>query len=94
MRDGEVVRDGHGNARGGIRLPHLDVPTAQYGPVGTPEFCALRGFVKPFAPEQLAALYPTRDEYFERFDAAARAAVEAGFLLAPDAAEARALLTS
>jgi hypothetical protein len=94
MRDGEVVRDEHGNARGGIRLPHLDVPTAQYGPVGTPEFCALRGFVKPFGPEQLAALYPTRDEYLERFDAAARAAVEGGYLLAPDAAEARALLTS
>jgi hypothetical protein len=94
MRDGEIVRDEYGNARGGIRLPHLDVPTAQYGPVGTPDLCALRGFVKPFAPERLAALYPTRDAYLERFDAATRVAVEAGYLLAPDAAEARALLTS
>jgi hypothetical protein len=94
MHDGEILRDEHGNARGGIRLPHLDVPTAQYGPVGTPEFCALRGFVKPFGPDQIAALYPTRDDYLERFDAAARGAVDAGYLLAPDAAEALALLTS
>jgi hypothetical protein len=94
LQDGEVVRDEYGNARGGIRLPYLDVPIAQYGPVGTPDFCALRGFVKPFTPDQLAALYPTRDAYLDRFDAATRVAVEAGYLLGPDAAEARALLTS
>jgi hypothetical protein len=89
--DGEVDRDHHGNARGGIRLPHLAVPTAQYGPVGTPALCALRGFVKPFPPEQLAALYTSRDDYLERFDAATADAVGSGFLLAADAVEARAL---
>ena len=68
--EGEVDRDHHGNARGGIRLPHLAVPTAQYGPIGTPALCALRGFVKPFPPEQLAALYTSRDDYLARFDAA------------------------
>ncbi|HXY94844.1 MAG TPA: alpha/beta hydrolase domain-containing protein, partial [Acidimicrobiia bacterium] len=91
--DGDVVRDEHGNARGGIRLPHLDVPTAQYGPVGTPELCALRGFVKPFSADQLAARYPTREQYLDRFDAASRAAVDAGYLLAVDATEARELLS-
>ncbi len=40
---GEIDRDEHGNAIGGIRLPHVVVPTAQYGPVGTPELCTLRG---------------------------------------------------
>ena len=73
--EGEVDRDHHGNARGGIRLPHLAVPTAQYGPVGTPALCALRGFVKPFPPEQLAALYTSRDDYLARFDAATDDAV-------------------
>ena len=34
--DGDVDRDQRGNARGGIRLPHVAVPVAQYGPVGTP----------------------------------------------------------
>jgi hypothetical protein len=40
----EIQRDQHGNALGGIRLPQLAVPTAQYGPVGTPEAlrCDLR----------------------------------------------------
>ncbi len=57
MRDGDVVRDEHGNARGGIRLPQLEAPLAQYGPVGTPEFCALRGFVKPFERDLVVDLY-------------------------------------
>ena len=89
--EGAVDRDHHGNARGGIRLPYLAVPTAQYGPIGTPELCALRGFVKPFPPEQLAALYTSREDYLARFDAATRDAVESGFVLEPDAIEARAL---
>jgi Alpha/beta hydrolase domain len=87
--DGDVDRDHLGNARGGIRLPHLAVPVAQYGPVGTPTRCALRGFVKPFSAEQLTELYPSRDNYLARFDAATRDAVESGFLLEPDAEEAR-----
>ena len=53
----------------------------------------LRGFVKPFPPEVLAALYTSRDDYLARFDAAAIDAVESGFLLEPDAVEARALLS-
>ncbi|MEX1008342.1 MAG: alpha/beta hydrolase domain-containing protein [Acidimicrobiia bacterium] len=89
--DGEIDRDEHGNALGGIRLPHIVVPTAQYGPVGTPQSCALRGFVKPFPPEKFAALYPTRDDYLACFDAAADEAVAGGFLLEPDAREAREL---
>ena len=63
--DGDIDRDHLGNARGGIRLPHLAVPVAQYGPVGTPTRCALRGFVKPFSAEQLAELYPSRDNYLD-----------------------------
>jgi hypothetical protein len=84
---GDIDRDHHGNARGGIRLPHLAVPVAQYGPVGTPTRCALRGFVKPFSAEQLTEAYPSRDNYLERFAAATQDAVEAGFLLEPDAVE-------
>jgi hypothetical protein len=83
--DGEIDRDEHGNALGGIRLPQIAVPTAQYGPVGTPQLCALRGFVKPFPAEKLAALYPTRDDYLARFRAAAEAAESDGFLLPADA---------
>jgi len=86
--DGEVVRDEHGNALGGIRLAQVEVPTAQYGPVGTPESCALRGFVKPFTADQLAVLYPDFDAYAERVRAATNTAVASGYLLAVDAREA------
>jgi alpha/beta hydrolase family protein len=86
--DGDVVRDEHGNALGGIRLAQVEVPTAQYGPVGTPESCALRGFVKPFTVEELTALYPDPDAYGTRVRAASDAAVAAGCLLAVDAHEA------
>ena len=84
--DGDVDRDHHGNARGGIRLPHLAVPIAQYGPVGTPALLRvprLRQAV--LRPSSWPELYPSRDNYLERFDAATRDAVESGFLLEPDA---------
>jgi hypothetical protein len=86
--DGDVMRDEYGNAEGGIRLAQVEVPTAQYGPVGTPQSCALRGFVKPFPPEQLAAMYPDRDAYADRVRAATDVAAAAGCLLAVDAREA------
>jgi hypothetical protein len=87
----EIQRDSFGNALGGIRLPELEVPTAQYGPVGMPEElrCDLRGFTLPFEAGTLAALYPTHRSYVRRFAAAAFRAVRAGFLLPPDAREAR-----
>jgi hypothetical protein len=55
--------------------------------------CALRGFVKPFPPEKVAALYPTRHDYLARFDAAVDEATAAGFLLEADAHDARALVS-
>jgi hypothetical protein len=56
--------------------------------VGTPQSCALRGFVKPFTRETLAALYADRDAYADRVRTATDAAVAAGCLLAVDAREA------
>lgn len=85
----EIQRDEHGNALGGVRLPQLAVPQAQYGPVGTPEAlrCDLRGFTIPFDETMLAALYPDRTSYLRRFSAATFAARRGGYLLLPDAIE-------
>jgi hypothetical protein len=87
----EIQRDQHGNALGGIRLPQLAVPTAQYGPVGTPEAlrCDLRGFTIPFDEATLAALYPDRTSYLRRFSAATFAARRQGYLLPRDALAAK-----
>jgi hypothetical protein len=82
-----IQRDADGNALGGIRLPQLAVPTAQYGPVGMPEAlrCDLRGFTIPFDAAKLAALYADRTSYLRRVSGAIFAARRAGYLLLPEA---------
>jgi hypothetical protein len=80
--DGAIVRDEHGNALGGVRTPPLDVPAATHTGEGTP-----LGSSTPFTTDQLGALYGNRDAYLAAYRAATDAAVEAGFILAADAAE-------
>ncbi len=89
VADGAFVTDEHGNVRGGIRTPHVDVPTAVlsgFGNGGDP-VAFLAGRTTPFDAARLAGLYTDRADYLARFAAATAAAVEAGFVLAADAAE-------
>jgi len=91
--DGAFATDQQGNVRGGIRTPHVDVPTAVlsgFGNDGHP-VSFLTGTTTPLGAEQLAALYPSRDDYLARFAAATDAAVDAGFVLAADADEIKAI---
>ena len=91
--DGAFATDELGNVRGGIRTPHVDVPSAVlsgFGNGGSP-IAFLSGSTTPFTAEQLAALYPSRDDYLARFAAATDAAVAAGFVLAADAGEIKAI---
>ena len=73
--------DEHGNARGGIRYPVVDVPVARY--VST--MCGLGGITLPFTDIQINQLYPTFGDYICPFTARAADAVAAGFLLQEDA---------
>jgi len=76
--DGTAIEsDDFGNARGGVRLPELVVPTARYDTIQSPQ----RGTRTPFSPEQLDALYPTTDSYVEKVRIAAANAVGAGVIL-------------
>jgi hypothetical protein len=87
--DDAVVRDEHGNARGGIRTPAVDVPIATHTGERQNEsniFCSLFGRTTPFDAAKLATLYPTPEDYVTKVEEAADAAVEAGFLLEADAA--------
>ncbi len=63
--NGEIVRDEYGNARGGVRLSYVDVPCVTYiaSSVGDTMFTRMIGVEVPLAKEQLAALYPTHDDY-------------------------------
>ena len=97
--DPAIARDAHGNARGGIRLPELEAPTAtldgrrnevaQATP-GAQNFCFLYGNTVPFDDAALRSLYPSHEAYVKRFNAAADALVRDGYWLKPEADEAKA----
>jgi hypothetical protein len=83
-----VVRDEHGIAKGGIRLPQVEVPLATNSaiPLANDVYSILGGSSVPFSPEKVAKLYRNRGEYLEEFAIAARAAQSAGVLLPRDVA--------
>jgi len=82
----EIVRDEHGIARGGIRLPQVEVPIATHSaiPVGTEFTQRLGGSSVPFSDEKLRALYGDAATYLARFEEATRAAEKAGVVLPRD----------
>jgi hypothetical protein len=89
VHDGAFVTDEFGNVRGGIRTPHVDVPTATLSGLGNGghPIAFLCGSTTAFDVGMLDALYASKDDYLERFSAATEAAVAAGFVLADDATE-------
>jgi hypothetical protein len=91
---GSLALDALGIAKGGIRSPWVDAPTAVlsgFGQSGT-EFAFLFGTTRPFDATTLARLYPGgRSEFLARFQEATDEALARGFLLEADAAEIRAL---
>ena len=94
-----IVRDAFGNAQGGIRLPEIEVPTATLDgrintpaappPSGTQNFCSLFGATVPFTVERLKELYPTHDQFVNRFVKSIDALVQQGYWLEPEAQQAR-----
>jgi hypothetical protein len=86
-----IERDEHGIAVGGVRSPLVDVPvatlTAEPASDGPGPTCPASGATIPFDAATLAELYSTREDYVSAFTESADAAVEAGFLLRPDADE-------
>ena len=90
----KLVRDDIGIVRGGIRTPWVDAPSAVLSgdSPGGEGFLFLFGRTLPLDDATLARLYPGGpDEHRSRFEAATAAAVSAGYLLAEDADEIRAL---
>jgi hypothetical protein len=78
-----IVRDEFANAVGGVRVPWLEAPQAQYLPR-----CACGptlGEVVPFEAELLHRLYPGPDDHARRWERAVRRLVEDRLLLAEDA---------
>lgn len=95
-----IGRDTFGNAKGGIRLPQLEAPTAMVdGGVNTGaqeaaagaarNFCFLFGRTRMFDEPTLKSLYPTHDAFVTKYTAATDALVKQGYLLKPEADAAR-----
>jgi Alpha/beta hydrolase domain len=94
-----IVRDNHGLAKGGIRLPEVEAPTAtitgQRNDVvdaapGAQNFCFLFGSTTLFERAMLTSLYPSHEAYVDRFSAATDALERAGYFLKPEADAAKA----
>ena len=83
---GQLRRDQHGNAVGGVRLPELEAPTAEHRGLwmGTGR-APLYGASRPFDEAQLRALYPTRAAFTARWEAAVDALAATGALRPEDA---------
>lgn len=71
--------DKYGNVLGGVRLPELEVPTAQY--FVNAMITGLIGYKIPFTEAELKELYPTHQDYVDKVTAAAITAKEAGIIL-------------
>lgn len=86
----EVVRDQHGIAKGGIRLPQVEAPVATHSSIPiTNDFSgSLRGSNHPFAATKLDALYGGEAKYLAIFEEAAQRASQAGVMLPRDVAPA------
>jgi len=85
---GKFRRDEHGNAIGGVRLPHVEAPVAALYGQGDASgwLMSLSGKTIPFSDEKLRGLYGDHATYVAKVKASADAAVVSGTLLAPDAA--------
>jgi hypothetical protein len=89
IRNGEFVKDEVGNVKGGVRTPHVDVPTAELSGLGNAghPISFLCGTTEPLDEDRLRALYDSPEDYLERFSAATRSAADAGFVLDRDVTE-------
>jgi hypothetical protein len=78
--------DGFGNALGGVRTPHVDVPVARLSGLGQSgdSFCALFGTTVPLDGASPAAVHGDDPTFVARWAAATDAAVATGALLSTD----------
>lgn len=83
-----LARDAQGNALGGVRSPHVDVPVATLDSVNSGSFfCGLFGRTVPLTAGQILALYPTQEAFMNLWLDSLSDSVANGFLLQADVAE-------
>jgi hypothetical protein len=80
--DGAIVRDEHGNGRGGVRLPELVAPIAEYHGRDDDRsgFLMIYGWARQFSRDELRTLYRSRDAYVDAYRRGVDELVAAGGL--------------
>ena len=90
-----MALDEHGNPRGGVRNPYVDVPVARYAPTNTPAdppishpsplftplLCGLGGYQVMFPEQKLRQLYGNKQTYVRRVTERLDALEKAGWSL-------------
>jgi hypothetical protein len=88
--EASLALDANGLAKGGVRTPWVDVPTARLSGKGDPNsfIGMLAGSGEPFDKAALARLYPGgKADYLGRFEEALDSAIRAGHILKDDRQE-------
>ena len=84
--------DDVGNVLGGIRTNYVDAPVAVLSGLGQTgeSFCRIFGTTRLFDDSELAELYPTHEAFVSQYHACVDRLLAGGYLLEPEAEEARA----
>jgi len=80
--DADFVLDEHGNPKGGVRSPYVDVPVKTYTWI---DDFSIFNQITPFSDEKLKSLYGSREEYLKKVIISTMKMVADGYLLAEDA---------
>jgi hypothetical protein len=79
------VLDDAGNVRGGVRSPHVDVPTSTWTGSSTgASFCFIAGHEVPLTRERLRMRYPTHAAYVKAVRRSVRELVASRFIVRED----------
>jgi hypothetical protein len=88
VADGRAVLDEHGNAKGGVRSPYVDVPTSTwFGNATGASFCRIAGYERPFDAAKLKSLYGTKANYVRKVRQSVRDLVAARYIDPADGRE-------
>jgi Alpha/beta hydrolase domain len=88
-----LVLDDFGHAKGGVRSPWVDVPTATYTTTTPgPGTCAELGHAIPFTPDRIKTLYPSAQDYSKKVNADVDALVKAHWFTESDSKKMKAQL--
>jgi hypothetical protein len=90
-----LVLDEYGHAKGGVRSPWVDVPTATYTTTSPgPGTCAELGHTIPFTADRIKALYSTPQDYSKKVTADVDALVKGHWFTESDGKKMKADLTA